>query len=66
MIAGDEQVRGRIEVLNVDRLAYRIVSHARGAKLVVPDVRELRQRWAAAVADAGLPFSAVFLEREWE
>jgi superfamily I DNA/RNA helicase len=66
LIASDDQVRGRIEVLNVDRLAYRIVSHGRGAKLVVPDVRELRQRWAAAAADAGLPFSAVFLVREWE
>ena len=61
----DAVVRSRIEVLNVDRLAYSIVKQARGAPAIA-DERALRQRWAQAAADAGLTFSPVFLQHEWE
>ena len=44
-------MRRRIEVLNVDRLAYGIVKAARGAP-VIADERVLRTQWAEAAADA--------------
>jgi AAA domain/UvrD-like helicase C-terminal domain len=66
LVVGDSRLRARIEILNVDRLANRIVSEARGHYPATADAYQLRQKWAAAAAEAGLPFSAVFLEREWE
>jgi superfamily I DNA/RNA helicase len=64
-LVGDEEVRSRIEVLNVDRLAYRVVQAARGAPSVAGS-GELRQMWADAAAASGLPFTAAFLQHEWE
>ncbi|MGD0687370.1 MAG: UvrD-helicase domain-containing protein [Streptosporangiaceae bacterium] len=64
LLITDPGVRGRIEVLNVDRLAYRVVKDARGAPPIA-DVRELRQRWADAAA-GGPEFTPVFLQHEWE
>jgi len=61
----DVSVRSRIEVLNVDRLAYGIVKQARGAP-VIADERVLRVRWAEAAADAQLAFTPAFLKNEWE
>jgi len=52
-------------VLNVDRLAYRVVKQAR-ATPVLADERELRLRWAQAAADAGLDLTPAFLKNEWE
>ena len=65
LLVTDPAVRGRIEVLNVDRLAYRVVKQARGSP-VIADERELRTRWAEAAADAGLAFTPAFLKNEWE
>ena len=65
LLIRDAAVRRRIEVLNVDRLAYRIVKQARGNPVIV-DERVLRTRWAEAAADAGLDFSPTFLKNEWE
>jgi UvrD/REP helicase N-terminal domain/UvrD-like helicase C-terminal domain len=65
LLVEDPSVRGRVEVLNVDRLAYRIVKQARGTPAIA-DARALRQRWASAAADAGLAFTPVFLQHEWE
>jgi len=65
LLIKDERARGRIEVLNVDRLAYRIVKTARGAP-VIADERVLRTRWAKAAAAAGLDFPPAFLKNEWE
>jgi superfamily I DNA/RNA helicase len=65
LLVEDPAVRGRIEVLNVDRLAYRLVAQARGAPVIADD-RGVRQRWADAAADAGLAFTPVFLLHEWE
>jgi superfamily I DNA/RNA helicase len=58
-------LRSRIEVLNVDRLAYSVVKHTRGNP-VIADERVLRTRWEEAAADAGLAFTPVFLKNEWE
>ncbi len=58
-------LRERVDVSNVDRLAYRIVSQARG-RIAVTDARANRYLWARAAAQSGLPFTDVFLEREWE
>ena len=65
LLIRDAAVRDRIEVLNVDRLAYRVVKQARGTP-VLADERELRARWAQAAADAGLDLTPAFLKNEWE
>ena len=65
LLVGDVQVRRKIEVLNVDRLAYGIVRQARGNP-VIADERVLRNRWAKAAADAGLAFTPAFGKNEWE
>ena len=65
LLVPDAAVRDRIEVLNVDRLAYRVVKQARGTP-VLADERELRVRWAHAAADAGLDLTPAFLKNEWE
>ena len=61
----DAGERRRIEVLNVDRLAYRIVKQARGTP-VIADERVLRTWWAQAAATGGLAFTSTFLKNEWE
>jgi superfamily I DNA/RNA helicase len=65
LLIRDADVRSRIEVLNVDRLAYSIVKQARGTP-VIADERVLRSLWTEAAADAGLTFSTAFLKNEWE
>ena len=65
LLIRDAEVRDRIEVLNVDRLAYRVVKQARGTP-VLADERELRARWAQAAADTGLDLTPAFLKNEWE
>ena len=65
LLIPDAAVRDRIEVLNVDRLAYRVVKQARGTP-VLADERELRVRWAQAAADAGLDLTPAFGKNEWE
>ncbi|HEY1670228.1 MAG TPA: UvrD-helicase domain-containing protein [Trebonia sp.] len=65
LLIKDDRARRGIEVLNVDRLAYRIVKAARGAP-VIADERILRTQWAAAAAAAGLDFTPAFLKNEWE
>ena len=63
LLIRDYGVRRGVEVLNVDRLAYRIVKQARGTP-VIADERVLRSRWAQAAA--GLSFSPAFGKNEWE
>jgi superfamily I DNA/RNA helicase len=65
LLVENPAVRSRVEVLNVDRLAYRVVRQARGSPAII-DGQALRQRWAEAAADGGLAFTPVFLEHEWE
>ena len=65
LLVQDDGVRRRVEVLNVDRLAYGIVKAARGAP-VIADERILRTQWAKAAADVGLDLAPAFLKNEWE
>ena len=65
LLIRDADVRRRIEVLNVDRLAYSIVKQARGSP-VIADERVLRTRWAEAAAAVGLSFTPAFGKNEWE
>ena len=65
LLIPDGAVRRRIDVLNVDRLAYGIVRQVRGHP-VIADERVLRARWSAAAAQAGRPFTPAFLRTEWE
>ena len=65
LLIRDPQVRQNIEVLNVDRLAYRIVKQARGTP-VIADERILRARWTEAAASNGLTFTPAFGKNEWE
>ncbi len=61
----NEGVRRRIEVLNVDRLAYAVVRASRGAP-VIADERMLRALWADAAARARLDLTPAFMKNEWE
>jgi superfamily I DNA/RNA helicase len=65
LLIEDPAVRSRVEVLNVDRIAYGIVRQARGNPGVA-DHREVRALWTQAATDAGLPFTPAFLQHEWE
>ncbi|MGH3169145.1 MAG: UvrD-helicase domain-containing protein, partial [Trebonia sp.] len=65
LLIQDDSVRRRIEVLNVDRLAYGIVKAARGAP-VIADEQLLRTRWAEAAAATKIDLSPAFLKNEWE
>ena len=67
LLIEDEDARARIEVINVDRLAYRIVAQARGANPAIADHQQLRGRWASASAtETGATFTPEFLQHEWE
>lgn len=66
LLVEDDEVRRQTEILNVDRLAYRIVEQARGTRPVIADGHELSQRWSDVASQAGLPFTPTFLNREWE
>ena len=61
----EPRIRRNVEILNVDRLAYRIVKQARDTP-VIADERTLRTRWTEAAAKAGVPFTPAFLKNEWE
>jgi hypothetical protein len=65
LLIRDPAVRRQIQVRNVDRLAYSIVTEARGTP-VIADERVLRARWAEAAAAFGLELTPAFLKNEWE
>jgi len=64
LLVDEPAVRDRIEVLNVDRLAYRVMTEALGRQPSIPDQKYLDALWEQAAAKCG--FSPVFLRREWE
>jgi superfamily I DNA/RNA helicase len=66
LLVDSGDVRDRVEILNVDRLAFQVAQQARGAKPVVIYDKELTDLWAAKAAEAGLEFAPTFLVREWE
>jgi superfamily I DNA/RNA helicase len=65
-LLADTDVRAQVEILNVDRISYRIAERSRGTRPAIIDGRELSGLWAAAATSAGLPFAATFLVREWQ
>ena len=65
LLIRDPAVRRQIQVRNVDRLAYSIVTEAHGTP-VIADERVLRARWAEAAAAFGLELTPAFLKNEWE
>jgi hypothetical protein len=65
LLIRDPAVRDQIQVCNVDRLAYGLISQARGTP-VIADERMLRDRWAKATAASGLDLTPAFLKHEWE
>lgn len=66
LLADDVETFERIEVLNVDRLAHRVVARAIGHQPSVINDAELRAEWDAAARADGVPFSGAFLVEEWE
>ena len=66
LLADDADVFERIDVLNVDRLAHRVVARAIGHQPSVVNDAELRAEWDAAARADGVPFSGAFLAEEWE
>jgi superfamily I DNA/RNA helicase len=65
LLVGEAAVRGRIQVMNVDRLAYAVVKAERGTPGIA-DERLLRALWAEAAESAQLGFTPAFLKNEWE
>jgi superfamily I DNA/RNA helicase len=66
LLVEEADARGQVEIRNVDSLAHRVVERARGARPAIIEGRELDGLWAAAVAEAELPYAPSFLNREWE
>jgi superfamily I DNA/RNA helicase len=65
LLIGEARVRRRIQVMNVDRLAYAVVKAERGTPGIA-DERMLRSLWAEAAEEAQLGFTPAFLKNEWE
>jgi hypothetical protein len=66
LLVEDAEIRRQVEILNVDRLAYRLVERGRGTKPTVVQEKELKHMWSAAGREAGLRQSPASLIREWE
>ncbi|WP_248963731.1 UvrD-helicase domain-containing protein [Sphaerisporangium perillae] len=66
LLVDEEEVRGRIEVGNVERLAHRIVSEAEGRTPLLVGAPDLATLWQEASEISGDLHSAAFLLREWE
>ncbi len=66
LLVDADDVRRRVEILNVDRLAYRLAGQSRGTRPAIIDNKALSDLWATAAAKAGLAFAPTFLVREWE
>jgi superfamily I DNA/RNA helicase len=66
LLVDSGDVRGQVEILNVDRLAYRVAEQAHGTRPAIIPGKELAGLWAGAAAKADLPYAPTFLNREWE
>jgi hypothetical protein len=66
LLVDDEEVRGRIEVGNVERLAHRIVTQAEGRPPLLVGGPDLATLWQEASEISGDLHSPAFLLREWE
>lgn len=59
-------VANRIEILNVDKLAYRIVHDATGRRPRVISGSELESLWEDVADELGTGYTKEFLQQEWE
>ncbi|WP_214412640.1 UvrD-helicase domain-containing protein [Sphaerisporangium fuscum] len=66
LLVDDDEVRGRIEVGNVERLAHRIVAEAEGRPPLLVGSSDLATLWQEASEISGELHSPAFLLREWE
>jgi superfamily I DNA/RNA helicase len=63
----DDEARGKVRVVNVDKLAYEIVAEAAGkAPSVAADRKSVVARWKMAGLDPKLDFSDEFMNTEYE
>lgn len=65
LLTDEPAVLGRIEVTNVDRLAYRIAAEELGGHPAIATPQTLSELWAAA-ASPSPEWTPVFLQQEWE
>ncbi|MGQ0837146.1 UvrD-helicase domain-containing protein [Actinokineospora sp.] len=66
VLVADDAVRARIEVVNVDRLAYQVVSTATGTNPEIVAASRYTGLWQSASASVGGTLTPSFLQREWE
>ncbi|WP_405141639.1 AAA family ATPase [Sphaerisporangium sp. NBC_01403] len=66
LLVDDQEVRERIEVGNVERLAHRIVAEAEGRPPLLVGAPDLATLWQEASEVSGDLHSPAFLLREWE
>jgi len=64
MLVDGEDVAGRIEVSNVDRIAHRVFRKTHGPPNML-DSEEEKALWAGLADGLGLTFTPVFLSEEW-
>jgi hypothetical protein len=65
LLAAGPTTLARLEILNVDRLAYRVVARSLGHNPTIADPQRLREVWQRA-ADGAPAATGIFLQREWE
>ncbi|MFD0774554.1 UvrD-helicase domain-containing protein [Streptomonospora algeriensis] len=64
LLITDPAQRERVDVRNLDRIAYEVVAAERGTGPAFPHARDLEALWDEAGAESG--FSGAFLLAEWE
>lgn len=66
LLIDDATVRERVDVVNIDRLAHRIVTDAEGRPPKLAQPGELTELWRQAAEAVGCGHGPAFLNREWE
>jgi hypothetical protein len=64
-LLGGPELLERVEVLNVDRLAWRVVQEGEGKAPAVATDAEEQRLWRDVVDELGLPLTPIFLQQEW-
>lgn len=65
-LISDAAVRARAEVINIDKIAYRLAQEKLGRKPVMATGGQITVAWKRAAEHVGAPVSASFLAAEWE
>lgn len=66
VLLGGSDLSDVVDVLNVDKLAYRIVEDAEGAQPKIVRPEQLDDFWERAVDEVGTNLTPAFLSQEWE